>query len=129
MTTDASTDLFTQHARCHDYLRGMVTVTHKLYKPLGPRSHKAEVELSYTGQYPLEFESLISWPSGEDYTAAVRRGILEALRERGELCIGGKFVLSSVRVDPIHSCEHAFFLAAREATASILRLLKSHEET
>ena len=126
MNTDVSPDLFAQHARCADYLRGMVTVAHKLYKPLGPRAHKAEVEVSYSGQYPLEFVSHVSWPPGEDYTAAVRRGILDALREHGELSIGGKFILTSASVDPIHSCEHAFFLAAREATASILRLLRSH---
>ncbi len=128
MNSDTQFDLFTQKPRCRDYLRGMVTVTHKLYKPLGPRAHKAEVEISYIGQYSLEFFSEVTWPLGEDYTVAVRRGVLDALRERGELNIGGKFILNAITVDPIHSCEHAFFLAAREAAASILRLLRSHEE-
>jgi len=128
MNTHIPADLFTARPRCRDYLRGMVTVTHKFYKPLGPHAYRAEVEISYLGQYSLEFFSKVTWPLDEDYTVAVRRGVLDALRERGELEIGGKFTLDTITVDPIHSCEHAFFLAAREATASILRLLCSHAE-
>ncbi len=129
MSTDTSIDLFAQRARCDDYLRGMVTVVYRLYKPLGPRAYAAEVELSYSGQYPLDFASEVSWPPSEDYDAAVRRGILAALSERGERSIGGLFTLVRVVVDPVHSCEQAFFLAGREAAASILRLLRSHAQT
>ena len=103
-------------------------MSYALQKPLGPRAQAAGVRLSYDGQYSLEFVSGVTWPQGTDYEVAVRRGILSALEERGRHSLGGKFTLIDVTVDPIHSCESAFFLVAREATASILRLLQSHDE-
>jgi hypothetical protein len=126
MTTTIKDD-FTDRVRCADYLRGMVTVSFALYIPLGPRANVAGVRLSYDGQYSLQFESKVTW-TDDDYEAAVRRGILLALDERGRHSIGGKFILIDATVDPIHSCESAFCLASREAAASILRLLKSHDE-
>jgi hypothetical protein len=128
MSIATSADLFAHRPRCADYLRGLVTVGYHLYIPLGPRAQEAQLELSYEGQYPLEFISDATWPPEEDYTSAVRRGILEAFGERGELAIGGKFRLIRVVLDPINSCDRAFFLAAREAAASILRLLRCHAD-
>jgi len=121
-------DDFTARVRCADYLRGLITVSFALDIPLGPRSYIAGVRLSYEGQYSLQFVSKVIWPN-DDYEAAVRRGILLALEERGRHSIGGKFTLVDATVDPIHSCEAAFSRASREAAASILRLLRSHDES
>ena len=120
-------DDFEQQVRCADYLRGGITVSYGLQRNLGPRWQVAGVRLSYEGQYSLQFVSKVIWPD-DDYEAAVRRGILLALEERGRHLIGGKFTLVDATVDPIHSCEIAFSQASREATASILRLLKSHDD-
>jgi hypothetical protein len=118
-------DYFTQRVRCADYLRGEVTVSFALDIPHGPRRSVAGVRISYVGQFSLEFVSKVCWPN-DNYESAVRRGILLALEEREQLSIGGKFTLIDATVDLIHSCESAFCLAAREAAASILRLLKNH---
>lgn len=121
-------DDFTQRVRCADYLRGMATISFALDIPLGPRSHVAGVTLSYEGQYSLQFVSKVDWPA-DNYEAAVRKGILSALEERGRHSIGGKFTLVSAKVHPIHSCEAAFTQASREVVASILRLLRGHDKT
>jgi len=120
-------DDFSKAVRCADYLRGLITVSFALDIPLGPRCHIAGVRLSYEGQYSLQFVSKFVWPD-DDYEAAVRRGILLALEERGRHSIGGKFTLVDATVDPIHSCEVAFTRASRAAAASILGLLRSHDE-
>ena len=126
MHADTSSDLFDQRPRCSEYLQGGVTVTHGLSRHLGPRWEQAEVKLTYEGQYPLEFISRVEWPSGADYSASVRHGILEALREHGESAIGGRFILERAIADAVDSSERAFSLVAREATASIIRLLQGH---
>jgi hypothetical protein len=78
MSVVVPTDLFSELPRCADYLRGTITVSHRFFGPLGPQGYAAEVEISYEGQYPLDFISQVSWPPGEDYTArfAVERSML-----------------------------------------------------
>jgi hypothetical protein len=79
---DDSGDLFDQRPRCADYFEGSITVMHGLSRHFGPRWEQAAVEITYTGQYALEFVSRADWPDGTDYSVAVRRGILAALQEQ-----------------------------------------------
>jgi hypothetical protein len=126
MTTTINDD-FECRVRCADYLRGIITVGYELRRCLGPRWQVAGVRLSYEGQYSLQFVSEVTWADGANYEAAVRHGILIALEERGRHSLGGKFTLTNVITHPIESSDLAFSFAGREATASILRLLKPNE--
>jgi hypothetical protein len=65
------------------------------------------------------------WPSGESFESAVRAGILDAVVANGSPTVGGIFKLDAIVVDPIHSSENAFRIAAREAARSVLSMLKA----
>ena len=122
-------DAFDQKLRAPEYCRGFPTVSLSVAIPRGPRQVKAGITLSYEGQYPIEFKSQVVWPKGESFESAVREGILDALLKNGTPTIGGRFSLTTVELDQIHSSPHAFRLVAFEATVTLLRLLQRDSQS
>ncbi len=68
----------------------------------------------------FEFKSKAIWIN-ESYDKAVRKGILDELKNHGlDSNFGGRFVLQEIGWHEVDSCEVAYYEAARKATEEIL---------
>ena len=92
---------------------GKIEVGFNYVRPLGPRSDKAGVRLSFTASDGYRFANGASWPD-ENLGRVVERGARDGLVEAGfDPDLGVLVVLRGVEWDPVNSSEHSFYHAAR----------------
>ena len=94
---------------------GEVEVAFRYSRHLGPRYVSGSVVLNFSRAAFFSFASEATWPS-EDYDAAVREGVEDALRQRLTASDSVAVVLKSIEWDNVESCAMGFTQAAFAAT-------------
>jgi hypothetical protein len=78
------------------------------------------VKLRFESGDAFSFLSNASWPSSDNYEAAIRQGVESVFIERFGALSPVRVTLEDVSWDPINSCEAGFRSAARAATIACL---------
>ena len=99
---------------------GLVEVSHTHVRHVGPRSIHGAVTLHFDGSKPYSFGSQASWPTTDNYEAAIRRAVEDVLRTKLGSLDRVAVVLKGIGWDPINSCQAGFERAARAATVAAL---------
>lgn len=95
---------------------GQIRISLEYRRHVGPRFVHGAVELNFDALGPPGFFSRAAWPRGDDYEAAVREEVEQALRERLGDSTPVRVTLESITFDDVSSCEVGFRKAARAAT-------------
>jgi hypothetical protein len=101
---------------------GLVEVSFRFARPVGPRSVHGAVTLQFDASGPFSFRSEISWPTSDNYDRAVHEEVQAVIRKlQGHLdCTSVK--LTAIEWDDVASCESGFRQAARAATEAAFRV-------
>jgi hypothetical protein len=95
---------------------GFVTVGFEYSRIVEPRAIQGGVTLTFKPAAAFEFTSTAAWPSTDDFSSDVERGVRAALVEKGVDQTSCE--LMAVKSDNISSCRIGFETAARLATLS-----------
>lgn len=99
--------------------RGVITAGYEFNQYHGPRYVYAKVVLSASPADEYSFESEATWPQANNYEAAIRKGILDALAPLPD-SVGVKVILKDIGWHEISSNEVAYYQAAKIAMIGIL---------
>jgi len=105
-------------------IQGLQRVSFDFWTTTGPRQIQAGVTIDYSPASVFEFESRVSWPTGDDYSAAVYQEAQAEIRKHCSESFGGRFILEAIRFHDVGSSESAFRIAVREAVRSLFSMSK-----
>lgn len=97
---------------------GFVTVGLEYSRVVGPRAIQGGVTLKFEPADSYKFTSTAVWPSPDDFTLDVERGVRTALSQQGTGADQTSCELVAVKWDKVNSCAVGFETAARLATRS-----------
>jgi hypothetical protein len=95
---------------------GQVEVTFEYSRHVGPRFVHGAVTLLFDALQPYQFVSKATWPTTDNYEAAIRKAVEQVLIEHRGSLENTLVALKRVGWDDVASCEMGFVKAARAAT-------------
>ena len=73
-------------------------------------------------KFSVSMATDVVWPTGCDYTAAITEEVTGAVQKLVEEELGAEITVSEIEFCDIGSSEHAFRIAAREATQALISI-------
>lgn len=105
-------------------VRGVLAVNFSYWQGFGGRIVAGEVVLNVSGGCEsASFQSEAQWPQ-ENLEEYVVEGITDAMYQFAGVPVGLSVTLKSIGWHEINSCGNGFYVAAREAMFSALRILQ-----